>query len=121
MGPVEKLEAALEAARAAWGAELRQGARMVPGLLREIPGLVVHAEKVEVLLRKCRTFGLTSKIWGPSGTHTAPLFTLTALSAVCECTARAAIWGWRRPVLRDPMWVAASCFWCPYTTRRSFW
>lgn len=38
--------------------------------------------------------------------HTILLATLTALSAACECTARATIWGWRRPVLRAPVWVA---------------
>ena len=31
---------------------------------------------------------------------------LTALSVACEYTARVTLWGWRRPVLRAPVWIA---------------
>ncbi len=34
------------------------------------------------------------------------LAVLTALSAACEYTARAVIWGWERPRMRAPVWIA---------------
>ena len=34
------------------------------------------------------------------------LATLSALTIACEHTARAVTWGWRRPLLRAPVWVA---------------
>ncbi len=49
MVPVEKFEAALGAARAAWEAEQRQTTRKVQALLRD-------GRDVEALLRKCRPF-----------------------------------------------------------------
>ncbi len=34
------------------------------------------------------------------------LSVLAALSIVCEYTARAVIWGWERPRMRAPVWIA---------------
>ncbi len=31
---------------------------------------------------------------------------LTALAIACEHTARATLWGWQRPRLRAPVWIA---------------
>ena len=34
------------------------------------------------------------------------LATLTALAIACEYTARATLWGWQRPRMRAPVWIA---------------
>lgn len=31
---------------------------------------------------------------------------LSALSVACEHTARATLWGWERPHMRAPVWIA---------------
>ena len=31
---------------------------------------------------------------------------LTALAIACEYTARATLWGWQRPRMRAPVWIA---------------
>ena len=31
---------------------------------------------------------------------------LTALSVACEHTARVTLWGWQRPRMRAPVWIA---------------